>query len=239
MSTLAYWALTDEYYSFEKGKFKRFCFGVRSISHPEKAVDFIEKNKIKGNILNHFNSGAYLIWRLFPEKKVFIDGRTEIYGPEFFMRSKKIFQDEKIFKETTKKYDINCILITYLLRRPIPLNILKLLYKDKDWALVYLDNLASVFVKNTKENRAIIEKFDIIKREPDYIFTEIEIEELKRRNVYPYAMIKKAFALERLGLYDRALKETEYALRIRPDCVEARQIAASCYVGMKDYGMAL
>lgn len=239
MSVLLFHNLTDEYYSFEKGKFKKFCFGISSISRPEKAVDFIKENKIKGNVLNDFNSGAYFIWRLSPEKKVFIDGRTELYGVEFFMRSKKIFQDKKIFKELIKKHDINCILVAYVLHIPIPGNILKSLYEDKDWVLVYLDNLASVFVKNTKENKEIIEKFDVSKRKPDYAFTQTEIEELKRRNVYPYAMIRKAAAMEALGLYGQALKGAEYALRIKPDCIKAYQIAASCYAGMEDYNAAL
>ena len=50
----------------------------------------------------------------------------------------------------------------------------------------------------TKENKAIIEKFDVTKKDPEYAFTEKDIEELKKRNVYPYAIILKAIALERM-----------------------------------------
>lgn len=239
MSTSACRNLTDEYYSFEKRKFKRFYFGISSISHPEKAVDFIEKNRIKGNILNDFSSGAYLIWRLFPEKKVFIDGRTELYGPEFFKLYKKAFNNKKALKEVTKKYDINCILVTYVSNLRIPGSVLKFLNEGKGWVLVYVDNSASVFIKNTNENKVIIEKFDVSKSAPDYAFTEIDIEELKRKSIYPYAMIRKAIALERMGFYEQALEEADYALRIKPDCVTAYRIAASSYAGMKDYNTAL
>ncbi|NQT22818.1 MAG: hypothetical protein HQ579_05180, partial [Candidatus Omnitrophica bacterium] len=139
MSTLLFGNLKREYYSFEQKKFKKFYLDTSSFSYPEKAVDFIKENNIKGNILNDFNSGAYLIWRLFPEKKVFIDGRTEVYGPEFFKECEKIFQDKKKLKKITSRYKINCILITYVLNMPIPKSILKFLYEHEDWALVYLD----------------------------------------------------------------------------------------------------
>ena len=239
MSQLVFMNLKDEYYSFEKGKFKKFCFGVGSLSYPEKAVDFIEANNIKGNVLNDFNSGAYFIWRLFPEKKVFIDGRTEMYSHWFFKEYNEIFKDEKKIEEITSRYDINCILISYVMNVEIPRRFLKSLYENKDWALVYVGNHACVFVKNIHENKAIIDRFDIKRRRPDYAFTQSDIRELKRRRVYPYAMIKKALVLEGLGLYSQALKEIEYALQIKPDNIKAYQIAASCYVGMKDYDMAL
>jgi len=61
--------------------------------YPYKAVDFIVRHKIKANIFNDFNSGAYLIGRTYPNIKVFIDGRTEVYGASFFETYQKIWQD--------------------------------------------------------------------------------------------------------------------------------------------------
>jgi hypothetical protein len=42
---------------------------------PVKAADFIISNNIRGNMYNVYKWGGYLIWRLAPERKVFIDPR--------------------------------------------------------------------------------------------------------------------------------------------------------------------
>ncbi|MBI4691130.1 MAG: hypothetical protein HY754_12840, partial [Nitrospirae bacterium] len=57
-----------------KGKIK---FDIaKNISAPVAAVDFLEKNRIRGNIFNGYNYGGYIAWRLYPWKKNFIDTRA-------------------------------------------------------------------------------------------------------------------------------------------------------------------
>jgi len=46
---------------------------------PEKAVDFLEVHHIGQRLFNDVKFGGYLIWRRYPEHKVFIDGRNEVY----------------------------------------------------------------------------------------------------------------------------------------------------------------
>lgn len=45
---------------------------------PVEAADFLTENNAKGNIFNDYSDGDYLIWRLWPNVKVFIDGRSEV-----------------------------------------------------------------------------------------------------------------------------------------------------------------
>ena len=45
---------------------------------PTKAVAHLEQNGIRGNMLNEYVWGGYFIWAA-PERKVFIDGRTDIF----------------------------------------------------------------------------------------------------------------------------------------------------------------
>jgi hypothetical protein len=68
------------YYDFDKFERKMEYGGVSLRNYPYKAADFLVANKIKGNFFNDFNSGAYLLGRASPDIKVFIDGRTEVYG---------------------------------------------------------------------------------------------------------------------------------------------------------------
>ena len=44
---------------------------------------FIEQNDLQGPMLNQYGLGGYLIWHLWPERPVYIDGRADLYGDAF------------------------------------------------------------------------------------------------------------------------------------------------------------
>jgi hypothetical protein len=43
---------------------------------PANAADFLLEHHIKGRIFNTYAQGGYLLWRLWPEQQVFLDGRA-------------------------------------------------------------------------------------------------------------------------------------------------------------------
>ncbi len=47
---------------------------------PMGAVDWISKHKGHGNLFNQFEWGGYVLFRLWPDERVFIDGQTDFYG---------------------------------------------------------------------------------------------------------------------------------------------------------------
>jgi hypothetical protein len=56
---------------------------VESSNFPEAAVSFLAQSGPPGPIFNHYNWGGYLIWKLYPGAKVYIDGRADLYGDSF------------------------------------------------------------------------------------------------------------------------------------------------------------
>ncbi len=50
---------------------------------PSAAVAFLTSTKPPPPIMNHYNWGGYFIWKLYPEYKVYIDGRADVYGDSF------------------------------------------------------------------------------------------------------------------------------------------------------------
>ena len=50
---------------------------------PAAAVAFLSREHPPGPILNHYNWGGYFIWKLYPEYRVFMDGRADVYGDTF------------------------------------------------------------------------------------------------------------------------------------------------------------
>jgi len=48
-------------------------------SSPAGAVEFLRQHHLNGPMLNSYGFGGYLVWAEGPEKKVFIDGRGDLY----------------------------------------------------------------------------------------------------------------------------------------------------------------
>ncbi|SRR5579871_2502834 len=54
---------------------------------PTGAVTFLLEQNIKGRLLNPYDWGGYLIWKLYPNTQVFIDGRADVYGDKLIDQS--------------------------------------------------------------------------------------------------------------------------------------------------------
>ena len=50
---------------------------------PAAAVAFLQAHQLPRPVMNHYNWGGYFIWKLYPEYKVYIDGRADLYGDRF------------------------------------------------------------------------------------------------------------------------------------------------------------
>ncbi len=50
---------------------------------PVRAASWIQANPPAGNMFNYFPWGGYLLYRLYPQQRVFIDGQTDFYGEPF------------------------------------------------------------------------------------------------------------------------------------------------------------
>jgi hypothetical protein len=63
--------------------------------YPGAAVAFMKRHGLRGNILNNFLWGDYLIWHAMPESKVFIDGRYDTVYPQDVLRQFMLFHFDK------------------------------------------------------------------------------------------------------------------------------------------------
>ena len=109
---------------------------------PVAAVDFIEKTGNVGPIFNDYNWGGYLIWKLYPGRRVFIDGRADVYGDDFIYRYVKTYEGERGWRDELDRFGIQTVLIQ-------PGSALTtLLREDKGWHRVYEDHESVVFTRN-------------------------------------------------------------------------------------------
>jgi len=218
---------------------RRFGFGFTEypFSYLDEACNFIEDNGIKGNIFNEFDIGDYLIWRFFPKRKVFIDGRPLVYGENFFSDYKEVLINPQGWGNLVAKYDINYALLHCA--SPSASNLLIKLYRDKNWILIYLNNNSVIFIKNTDLNSDIIKKYQIhfisqdryrpemlIEKESsqsiqkkDHIYTDkpFFFKNIFQKQIFPTGHYNKAVFFTTIGLYEHAIKEYKEALNLNPD----------------------
>ncbi len=116
------------------------AFDVTPASFPEGAVEFLAVEEPKGNLFNIYHWGGYVIWKLYPKYRVFIDGRADVYG-DFIYEYLSVHRIEPRWREILKKYDVKVILIPT--NHPIDV----LLRESADWKEIYRDEIAVIYSK--------------------------------------------------------------------------------------------
>ena len=79
-------------------------------SLPVDAAAWILENLPEGEMFNPYNWGGYLIWSLYPHYRVFVDGRTDLYGDEILGDYLKVQYARPGYEAVLTKYDIGFIL---------------------------------------------------------------------------------------------------------------------------------
>jgi hypothetical protein len=155
------------------------------------AYDFVENSRLSGNMFNTYGMGGYLLYRGYPERKVFVDGRNIDYGYEFLSKTLSAAQDEAFWKELEDTYNLSYALISYQPKgqqwEQYPYT--SLLDTNPNWNLVYLDEAVAVYAKNTKENLAV---------RTNYSYEVLTPERLHKMDVFEHVLgQEQVHALER------------------------------------------
>ncbi len=129
-----------------------------------KGIDFFVKNDLKGPIFNNFNIGSYLLYRLYPSEKVFVDERPEAYPLAFFSEVYFPMQTNiSLFNSLDKYYNFNSIVLAYTEGAPDPpyFTLINNLMVSGNWTPVYLNGEILIFLKDAKQNKNLIRKFSL------------------------------------------------------------------------------
>ncbi|MCP4417856.1 MAG: hypothetical protein GY805_14625 [Chloroflexi bacterium] len=107
---------------------------------PVAAVDFMEEAGLtNARIYNTYEWGGYLIWRRIP---VFIDGRTELYGNDFFLYYLQTIRVQENWQRPLDEMNVDLALLRHNSA------LATVLQTSLDWQEVYNDELARIFVRN-------------------------------------------------------------------------------------------
>lgn len=108
---------------------------------PVAAVEFMRRNELPQPIFNEYAWGGYLIWKLYPDYRVYIDGRADVYGDRFLEEFLKTHDGIRNWRAPLDRYGIRTVMI----EPAAPLT--SLLREDTAWNKVFEDQQAVIFVK--------------------------------------------------------------------------------------------
>ncbi len=112
---------------------------------PVAAVAYLEKQPSTDPIFTLDSWGGYLIYRLYPHRKVLMDDRHDLYGSDRVREALVLMQGEPGWRDILEKWQIHTLLL------PAESTLANLLPElPQEWRLTYTDNVAVVFEKRSK-----------------------------------------------------------------------------------------
>jgi len=110
-----------------------------SDTFPKAAVDWILENHPTGSMFNSYGWGGYLIWRLYPEYSVYIDGRADVYGDTFLNSYMSVYLAQPGWQQALQAYDVHFVLV-----EPGS-NLANTLRQTPGWKIAFEDGVSIIF----------------------------------------------------------------------------------------------
>ncbi|HLW84196.1 MAG TPA: hypothetical protein VKR60_03215 [Candidatus Sulfotelmatobacter sp.] len=78
---------------------------------PAGAVAYLLSHPTAGPLFNLYDWGGYLIWRLSPRARVFVDGRADLYGESLMLQFADTYDLKGNWQKTLQKWQIRTVLV--------------------------------------------------------------------------------------------------------------------------------
>ena len=199
------------------GSFREAGLGTLDVLYPVGAAEWIAEVRPPGPICHHMADGGYLIWRLFPEYKVMVDGRLELFGAERFIGLQ--VAEPSRFKELDAEYQFGVVLVHFGLVRSDAL--LWWLHLNSNWLLAYLDDTTAVYVHRERSGLPWLREVDV---ESADLFPPLEGGKRTSELVRRFGRTQFLMAMRR---FEPALKLWEETIARYPDLPQGPIVHAS------------
>jgi len=105
---------------------------------PVRAVDWLKANPQEGKMFNNFIWGGYMLYRIWPEQAVFIDGQTDFYGEALTREYTQVMTLDEGWEAVLEKHDVSWVIV------PSGKPLVKALQDEMSWIIVYHDETADI-----------------------------------------------------------------------------------------------
>jgi hypothetical protein len=119
---------------------------IDSRTGPVAIANYIKKEGLKGNMFNYFRWGGYLIWKLWPEYKVFADARVHLIPEEIWKDYQDVRSGQADWEKILNKYKISFVVLS----KEDNTRTIECVGDNPGWRKVYEDEVGVIFVRNDK-----------------------------------------------------------------------------------------
>lgn len=155
-----------------------FQFRAATWTTPAVAADYLLANHLTGPLFNTYEQGGYLIWRLWPQSRVFIDGRA--LSDSLYKDYRQILNNDQSSADAVtgpradllNHYGVQVVIMNtldYVSGAMYPLALALANPSSPEWQLVYDDSQDLIFVRGSQSSvpafpdklRRVLNHFDI------------------------------------------------------------------------------
>ncbi|RMF94122.1 MAG: tetratricopeptide repeat protein [Nitrospinota bacterium] len=212
----------------------RFGIGASALVAPQDAVDFLQDFHPPGRLFHTLDLGGYLMWRLYPRQKVFIDSVSISVDPRFVQEYFTVLAFPEYWETYSQKYGIQTVFLTHFWPQAKPL--LAFLARDTNWKLIYFDDMAAIFVRQSIQNRELIRRFalDIPAHAALLLAQAVSRIPSRRRGFfaqvsYPLPLLRLGDFFRAIGFPAQALAAYRQALAFEPSLPQVHLLLATLY----------
>jgi hypothetical protein len=108
---------------------------------PQKAVAFLQAGDQPRRIFVYYDWGGYAIWNLYPEYRVFVDGRADLYGDDLLRQFKTAVQLRTGWRDVLDNWKVEAVLV------PPSCALAQALLLDPNWHPTFVDAKAIILVR--------------------------------------------------------------------------------------------
>ncbi len=108
---------------------------------PVTAAAFLEQRHPPGPIMNHYNWGGYFIWKLYPQYRVFMDGRADVYGDTLMTNFGDCYHLTGNWRRSLQAWGIQTVVL------PPDAPLITALQSGPDWEQIYSDSEAVILTR--------------------------------------------------------------------------------------------
>lgn len=150
--------------------------GIDRSRFPERVIARLDASGLEGNVYTPDQLGGYLVWSFYPERRVLVDGRNELYI-EFFRRFAEARENSRSWFRLLDDYDLDLAVEEYRNadvemvdsvtgeRRYVPPS--TVYFPVERWALIGFDEAAMLFARRESFPVDVVRELELISVVPD------------------------------------------------------------------------
>jgi hypothetical protein len=134
---------------------------------PERAVSFLRAGHYPERIFVYYGWGGYAIWKLYPEYRVFVDGRADLYGDDLLRQSiQTVVEIRTGWRDVLDRWKVEAVLV------PPSCALAQALLLDPNWHAAFRDSQAIILLRThpAPENAGNLDGFSSKRQNREKMF---------------------------------------------------------------------